>query len=151
MSIPASDLGSLDAQRIEELIASRFPQIHAGGRNLVVEEVGPASARVRLKADPRNTRPGGTISGMAMFALADFSVYVAIISRLGEAGIDAVTSNLNINFLTKPEAKDMIATVRLLRLGQRLAVGEVEMFSEGSVEPVAHAVASYALPARGRR
>jgi acyl-coenzyme A thioesterase PaaI-like protein len=67
---------------------------------------------------------------MAMFALADFSVYVAIIGRLGEPGVDAVTTNLNINFLAKPQARDMIATVRLLRVGRRLVVGEVEMFSD---------------------
>jgi uncharacterized protein (TIGR00369 family) len=148
MSFPASATNHLDAKRIEELIDTRFPQVHAGGRNLVIEEVGPLSARVRLKADPRNTRPGGTISGMAMFALADFSVYVAIIGRLGEAGLDAVTSNLNINFLAKPQPRDMTALVRLLRLGRRLAVGEVELFSEGVADMVAHAIASYALPVR---
>lgn len=148
MSFPASVTNHLDAKRIEELIDTRFPQVHSGGRNLVIEEVGPLSARVRLKADPRNTRPGGTISGMAMFALADFSVYVAIIGRLGEAGLDAVTSNLNINFLAKPQARDMTASVRLLRLGRRLAVGEVELFSEGVTDMVAHAIASYALPVR---
>ena len=64
----------------------------------MIEDVGPLHARVRMKADPRNTRPGGTISGMAMFALADFSVYVAIIGSLGEPGLDAVTSSLNINY-----------------------------------------------------
>jgi uncharacterized protein (TIGR00369 family) len=145
MSIP-SDTNLLDAGCIEDLIAVRFPQIHSGGRNVVVEDVGPSGARVRLKADHRNTRPGGTISGMAMFALADFSVYVAVIGRLGEPCVDAVTTNLNINFLAKPQARDMIAKVRLLRLGRRLAVAEVEMFSDGASDPVAHAVASYALP-----
>ena len=148
MSIPTSATEFLDAKRIEQLIEVRFPQIHAGGRNLVIEEVGPRMARVRMRADPRNTRPGGTISGMAMFALADFSVYVAIIGRLGEGGLDAVTSNLNINFLAKPQARDMTASVRLLRLGRRLAVGEVELFSEGVTDMVAHAIASYALPVR---
>lgn len=146
MSIPSSVANRLDARRIEELIDARFPQVHSGGRNLLIEDVGPSSARVRLKADPRNTRPGGTISGMAMFALADFSVYVAIIGRLGEPGLDAVTTNLNINFLTKPEARDMTASVKLLRLGRRLAVGEVELYSEGVPDLVAHAIASYALP-----
>src|SRR5262245_52302264 len=111
MSIPSSGSGPgprspsgaraalLDAKRIEALIDARFPQIHSGGRNLVVEEVAFRSARVRMKADPRNIRPGGTISGPSMFALADFGIYVAVIASLGEAGIDAVTSSLNINFL----------------------------------------------------
>lgn len=146
MSIATSVANRLDAKRIEELIDARFPQIHSGGRNLVIEDVGPSSARVRLKADARNTRPGGTISGVAMFALADFSVYVAIIGTLGESGVDAVTTNLNINFLTKPEARDMTASVRLLRMGRRLAVGEVELYSDGVADMVAHAIASYALP-----
>jgi len=85
-----------------------------------------------------------------MFTLADFSVYVAIIATLGEAGIDAVTTNLNINFLAKPEPRDLIASVRLLRLGRRLAVGEAQLYSDGAADPVAHAIATYALPSPPR-
>jgi uncharacterized protein (TIGR00369 family) len=147
MSIPTlpATAARLDAQRIAELIDARFPQIHAGGRTMLIEEVGPRSARVRMAAHPRNTRPGGTISGPAMFALADFSVYVAIIASLGEPGFDAVTSSLNINFLTRPAPNDMIALVKLIRLGRRSAVGEVELYSEGVPDMVAHATANYAL------
>jgi uncharacterized protein (TIGR00369 family) len=135
-----------DIQRIEALIDARFPQIHSGGRALRIEQLGQHNARVRLKAQANHIRPGGTISGPTMFTLADFSFYVAIIAALGEPGLEAVTSNLNINFLAKPEARDLIAHVRLLRLGRRLAVGEVEIFSEDSPEMVAHAIATYALP-----
>ena len=116
-----------------------------------MEAVEPRGARVRMKAHPRNTRPGGTVSGPAMFALADFGVYVAIVAALGEPGFDAVTSGLNINFLAKPEPNDMTAAVKLIRLGRRLAVGEVELYSEGVGEMVAHAVATYALPVSGNR
>jgi uncharacterized protein (TIGR00369 family) len=147
MSIHSSASNRLDAERIERLIDARFPQIHAGGRNFVIEEATAEITRVRMKVDVRSTRPGGTVSGVAMFALADFSVYVAVIGRLGEAGLDAVTTNLNINFLAKPDARDIVASVRLLRMGRRLAVGEAELFSGGSGDPVAHAVATYALPA----
>lgn len=146
MSIPSSATPRLDVDRIDQLIDARFPQIHSGGRNLVVEEVGPRSARVRMKADPRHVRPGGTVNGIAMFGLADFSVYVAIIAALGEPGFDAVTSSLNINFLARPEPRDMTAAVRLIRLGRRLAVAEVELYSDGVPDMVAHAVATYALP-----
>jgi uncharacterized protein (TIGR00369 family) len=141
----------LDARRIAELVDARFPQIHSGGRNLLIEEVGPGRARVRMVADPRNTRPGGTISGPAMFALADFSVYVAIIASLGEPGFDAVTSSLNVNFLTRPAPNDMTALAKLIRLGRRSAVGEVELYSEGVADMVAHATANYALPTRETR
>jgi acyl-coenzyme A thioesterase PaaI-like protein len=84
-----------------------------------------------------------------MFGLADFSVYVAIIAALGEAGIDAVTTNLSINFLTRPEARDMLASVTLIRLGRRLAVGEARLYSDGKDDMVAHAIATYALPPSG--
>lgn len=138
----------LDIARIESLIDDRFPQIHAGGRILSVEDIGNRTARVRMRRHDRIIRPGGTVSGPAMFTLADFSVYVAIIATLGEPGFEAVTTNLNINFLTKPEARDMISSVRLIRLGRRLAVGEAQLYSDGVEDMVAHAIATYALPSR---
>jgi len=140
----------LDVARLEALIDDRFPQIHSGGRIFTVEEIGERSARVRMRHHERMLRPGGTVSGSTMFSLADFSVYVAIIATLGEAGIDAVTTNLNINFLAKPEARDMVASVSLIRLGRRLAVGEARLYSDGAPDMVAHAIASYALPTPGR-
>jgi uncharacterized protein (TIGR00369 family) len=136
----------LDAAQVEALINRHFPQIHVGGRAMLIEEVGRRRARLRLRKQDRHLRPGGTVSGPTMFTLADFSVYVAIIATLGEAGVAAVTTNLNINFLAKPEARDLIAVVRLLRLGRRLAVGEAQLFSDGGDDMVAHAIATYALP-----
>ena len=146
--MPSNDRNGrgLDAAQVEALINSHFPQIHVGGRAMLIEEAGARHARVRLKKQDRHLRPGGTVSGPTMFTLADFSVYVAVIATLGEAGIEAVTTNLNINFLAKPEPRDLIASVRLLRVGRRLAVGEAEMFSDGAPDLVAHAIATYALP-----
>ena len=141
---------SLDIARIEALLDDRFPQIHSGGRIFSIEEIGERNARVRMRHHERMLRPGGTVSGSAMFGLADFSIYVAIIATLGEAGIDAVTTNLNINFLARPEARDMVAWVSLIRLGRRLAVGEARLYSDGVADMVAHAIATYALPARSR-
>ena len=146
MAAQAPPANRLDVARIEALIDARFPQIHAGGRSLLIEEVGARDARVRLKHHERHNRPGGTVSGPAMFTLADFAVYVAIIAALGEPGLDAVTTNMNINFLAKPEPRDLIASVRLIRLGRRLAVGEAELVSDGAAEMCAHAIATYALP-----
>jgi uncharacterized protein (TIGR00369 family) len=146
MPMHGSMTSSLDIARVEALIDERFPQIHAGGRVFSIEAVGERSACVRMHHHERMLRPGGTVSGVAMFSLADFSVYVAIIATLGEAGIAAVTTNLNINFLSKPEARDMTASVSLIRLGRRLAVGEARLYSEGQSDLVAHAIATYALP-----
>src|SRR5262245_1747639 len=108
MSTKASVTNRLDVERIEAPIETRFPQIHSGGRLLIVE--APANgACASLVHHQRHTRPGGTISGAAMFMLADFAVYVAIIAALGEIGLQAVTTNLNINFLAKPKPRDLIA------------------------------------------
>jgi len=123
MPTPGPASNPLDIARIESLIDDRFPQIHAGGRIMSVEDIGNRTARVRMRHHERVIRPGGTVSGPAMFTLADFSIYVAIIATLGESGFDAVTTNLNINFLTKPEPRDMVSLVRLIRVGRRLAVG----------------------------
>jgi uncharacterized protein (TIGR00369 family) len=148
MPTHGSMTNSLDIARIEALIDDRFPQIHSGGRIFTIEEIGERNARVRMHHHEPMLRPGGTVSGSAMFGLADFSVYVAIIATLGEAGIDAVTTNLNINFLARPEARDMVASVSLIRLGRRLAVGEARLHSDGEGDMMAHAIATYALPMR---
>jgi acyl-coenzyme A thioesterase PaaI-like protein len=58
-----------------------------------------------------------------------------------------VTTSASLDFLRKPEAGcDLIAEARLLKLGRRLAVGDVMIFSEPVVEPVARASLTYSLP-----
>jgi uncharacterized protein (TIGR00369 family) len=82
-----------------------------------------------------------------MMGLADFAVYVAILASIGPQSL-TVTTNLNINFLRKPAQRDLIAEARLIKLGKRLAVGEVEIYSDGEDEMVAHATATYSVPPR---
>jgi uncharacterized protein (TIGR00369 family) len=124
-----------------------FPQIHMGGQTYFVDEVGPLSARMRMTYHDRHIRPGGTISGPAMMALADLALYVAILAHIGPVAL-AVTTSLNFNFLRKPEQRDLIADCRLLKLGKRLAVGDVSIYSEGSPEVVCHATGTYSIPDR---
>ena len=124
-----------------------FPQVWARG-DYAIEEVGPMSATVRLTYHPDHLRPGGTISGPAMFALSDLALYVAILHEIGRVKL-AVTTSLTINFLRKPEPRDLIARVKLMKLGKRLAVGEVALTSEGFEEMVAHATGTYSIPAKG--
>jgi len=98
---------------------------------------------------------GGTgLSGLALankhgaFDAApenDFAMYVAVLASIGPVPL-AVTTNLNINFLRKPAQKDLIAECRLIKLGNRLAVGEVQIYSEGEDEMVAHATSTYSIP-----
>ena len=135
---------------LEELTAylvDVFPQIWSRG-DYSIEDVGPMSATVRLAYHPDHLRPGGTISGPAMFTLSDLALYVAILHELGRVKL-AMTTSLTINFLRKPEPRDLIGRANLIKLGKRLAVGEVALFSEGSDEMAAHATGTYSIPAKG--
>ncbi|MBL8587330.1 MAG: PaaI family thioesterase [Methylobacteriaceae bacterium] len=135
----------MSVAELNAFLETDFPQIHTGGRSFVVEAAGPMTARVRMAYHQRHLRPGGTISGPAMFALADLSLYIAILAQIGPVAL-AVTTNLNINFLRKPEPRDLIGECRLLKLGKRLAVGEVAILSEGRDDLVAHATGCYSIP-----
>jgi uncharacterized protein (TIGR00369 family) len=137
----------MSVEEIEAFLDREFPQIHLDGRIYVVEEVGGGTARMRMKAGPRHIRPGGTLSGPAMMTLADLGLYVVTLAHIGPVGL-AVTTNLNFNFLRRPEPRDLLAECRLLKLGARLAVGEVSLFSEGVAEPVCHATGTYSIPPR---
>lgn len=130
---------------VETYLDQVFPQLHYGGRTYFIEDVGPLTARMRCDYHERHLRPGGTISGPTMMALADLALYVAILAQIGPVGL-AVTTSLNYNFLRKPGPVALIAEARLLKLGKRLAVGEVALFSQGNSEMVCHATGTYSLP-----
>jgi uncharacterized protein (TIGR00369 family) len=135
----------MTATDITAFLDSEFPQIHQGGRVFAVEAASPGAARMRMSYHERLLRPGGTISGPSMFALADLAMYAAVLSAIGPRAL-AVTTNLNINFLRRPKARDMIAEARILKLGKRLAVGEIALHSDGETELAAHATATYSIP-----
>src|SRR6266513_2857193 len=130
--------GVLSAQQVGELLAREFSQAFHEKSDNVIEDAWHGGCRIRRKFNEKSLRPGGTISGPTMMALTDFAMYVAILASIGPVPL-AVTTNLNINFLRKPAARDLIAEVKLIKLGKRLAVGEVEIFCDGEDEMVAHA------------
>jgi uncharacterized protein (TIGR00369 family) len=132
---------------LERFLASEFPQVFHAESGLAIDALWEGGARVRQHYHPSSMRPGGTISGPTMMALADFAMYVAVLSAIGPVPL-AVTTNLNINFLRKPQPRDLVAEARLLKLGQRLAVGEVIIRSEGEEEAVAHVTSTYSIPPR---
>jgi acyl-coenzyme A thioesterase PaaI-like protein len=116
-----------------------------GEGTMRVEEVGPRTARLRLKAAGRNLRPGGSLSGASMMALSDLAIYAALLGEIGLVPL-AVTTSLTINFLRKPPLRDLLAEARLLKVGRTLAFGEILLFSEGEPGPVAHCTSTYAIP-----
>lgn len=142
MSATPSAAPVLDEAAIAAFLDEVFPQIRGEAG---IEAVGPMRARLRLHVGERHLRPGGTISGPAMFMLADLSFYVAVLAMIGREPL-TVTTNLAINFLRKPPPRDLIGEARILKLGRSLAVGDVILTSEGDDWPVAHASATYAIP-----
>lgn len=134
----------LDAQAVEQIIGAGVP--HFADSGIRVETVGGGRARLRQPFRQRLLRPGGTVSGPTMMGLADAAMYAAILGRLGRLEM-AVTQNLNINFLARPAPRDLLAEAEIIRLGQRSAVLEVRLFSDGEPAMVAHVTGIYALPA----
>ena len=137
----------LTVKELEELLAAEFPQVFFPGCGLSIEKASPQGARVRQAYSSGMIRPGGTISGPTMMALADFAMYAAVLAAIGAVPL-AVTINLNINFLRKPDPGDLIGEGRLMKLGKTLAVGDFTIRSDGAAEPVAHATLTYAIPSR---
>jgi uncharacterized protein (TIGR00369 family) len=135
----------MTAEEITAFLDREFPQIHRGGKVFAVEAASAGIARLRMSYHERLLRPGGTISGPSMFALADVAMYAAVLSAVGPR-TEAVTINLNINFLRRPQPRDMIAEARVLKLGKRLAVGEIALHSDGETDLAAHATATYSIP-----
>ena len=137
----------MTAAEISEMLDKEFPQIHAGGRVYAIDSVSSGEAVLRLSANDLHLRPGGTVSGPSMMALADLAAYVVILAHIGPVAL-AVTTSFNINFLRKPSQGDLLATCRLLKLGKRPAVVECGIAGEGEDELAAHATATYSVPPR---
>jgi uncharacterized protein (TIGR00369 family) len=135
----------MTADAIGKLLHEVFPQAFYPGCGLTIERVDYGDIRVRRQFQEDHLRPGGTVSGPTMMELADFAMYVAVFSAVGPQPL-AVTTNLNINFLRKPARADLIADARLMKVGKRLAVGEVTILSDGSSDPVAHVTSTYSIP-----
>lgn len=128
---------------LEAFLAEVFPQVAESYR---IERVAPMEAEVRLIVGERHLRPGGTISGPAMFELADLAMYVVVLAMIGPVAL-TVTTSAAIDFLRKPAAgRDLLGRTRLLKLGRSLAVGDVLIFSEGAPQPVARASLTYSIP-----
>ncbi len=133
----------MDIPQLERFVADHFPQL---GDDFAIEALTSDGATIRLRVSERHLRPGGTVSGPSMFALADVGMYLAILARLGPVAL-AVTTNCSIDFMRKPAAgADMICQTRLLKLGRVLAVGDAILYSEGQDAPVARASLTYSIP-----
>ncbi|OOY07898.1 PaaI family thioesterase [Thioclava sp. F36-7] len=134
---------AMDRDELAEFLDEAFPQVKG---DFAIEALDEDELVVRLKVEERHLRPGGTVSGPNMFALADVGIYIAILARIGRVAL-AVTTNASMDFMRKPAAgADLIAKIRVLKLGRVLAVGDALIYSEGDDRPVARASMTYSIP-----
>jgi acyl-coenzyme A thioesterase PaaI-like protein len=133
----------LSAAEVTAFLVDVFP---GAMDNFVIEDVAPMTSRVRMLFNEWRLRPGGTISGPSLMALADTGMWTALLGMIGREPL-SVTSHLDIDFLRKPGPADVLARTQLHKIGKRLAVGDVLMYSDGEPEPCARASVTYAIPA----
>ena len=131
----------LTASQIEALFVQHFG--NRGG--LTVEEVREGYARLRMPFHKWMLRPGTVVSGPALFTAADAAMYTLVLAHLGPV-VMAVTSNMNLHFLAAAPAGDVVAECKLLRMGKRLAVMEVSLFTGPDKTFAAHVTGTYSLP-----
>ncbi len=133
----------MNRPQLQAFLEREFPQVAA---EFHVETAEPMALVLRLRVGERHLRPGGTVSGPAIFALADVGIYLAVLAMIGPQAL-AVTTNAALDFMRKPAAgADLLASCRLLKLGRVLAVGDVLIRSEGQEAPVARASLTYSIP-----
>jgi len=135
----------LTRKELIDRLRAEFPEASHAVGDYEIEELWYGGCRVRRRHHEQSLRPGGTVSGPVMMALADFTMYLAVLSAIGWLPL-AVTTNLTINFLKKPAARDLLAEARLIKLGKRLAVGEIGIRAEGEDDLVAHVTSTYSIP-----
>src|SRR5215217_5614694 len=135
----------MSVMELESFLVAEFPQAFKAG-DISIESADGTTCLLRQRYSDQMLRPGGTVSGPTLMALADCAMYVVLLSAIGPVGL-AVTTNLNINFLRKGlPGQDVLAAAKLLKLGKRLAVGEVNLLSGTSPDPIAHVTATYSIP-----
>jgi uncharacterized protein (TIGR00369 family) len=138
-------IAKMSVAELEQFLRVEFPQSFGSG-DTSIESADGETCLLRQRYSDLMLRPGGTISGPTLMALADCAMYVVLLSAIGPVGL-AVTTNLNINFLRKgAPGQDILAAAKLMKLGKRLAVGEVNLLSGTSPDPIAHVTATYSIP-----
>lgn len=132
----------MQTEELSQFLKCEFPQLND---EFEIVQIGNGYCILQFEADEKHLRPGGTVSGPALFALADVAAYAAILAHIGPVAL-AVTTNLNINFLRKPAPGLIQGNAKILKLGKRLAIVEISITARENDQLVAHAIATYSLP-----
>ena len=137
----------MSASQVSAFWDEHFPQVQAR-RDTAILAIEPGMAVLRLSPDERHLRPGGTISGPALFTLADVGAYAVLLAHVGPEPL-IVTTNLSINFMRRAPVAPLLGRCRILKLGKRLAVVEIAIAAETGGDLIAHASGTYSLPPHG--
>ena len=129
-------------EELNDFLEKEFPQVN---KNFEILKVSNKNFSMLMHISSEHLRPGATVSGPTMFLLADVTFYLATLSVIGPKSL-TVTTNCSINFLRKPNEKNLISEARILKLGKTLSVGDVLIYSQDIHEPVAHASLTYSIP-----
>lgn len=135
----------MSVEEIEAFLGEQFPQSRSFGARL--QSVSEGSVVVRMVAEERHLRPGGTVSGPSLFTLCDHAFFCLVLSAVGPVPL-AVTTHLGIDFLRRPDPGPLVARAEMLKLGKRLAVARITVTREGSSDALCHATGTYSLPPR---
>lgn len=133
----------LSVEELQQIVVDAFPDYDLP----TVESLDDNTLVLALTTSTRHTRPGGTLSGPTMMALADNAAWLVILAHIGPVLL-AVTTSLHIDFLRKPDVTDLLARAKLIKLGRRLAVVDVDLYSRSSSDLVAKASVTYSIPPR---
>jgi uncharacterized protein (TIGR00369 family) len=134
----------ITADEFKQILRDGMPSGARMAFDVVTLEHGLAVLRQTAGAD--ELRPGGTVSGPALFAFADLAMYAAILSIVGNVPL-AVTTDATVHFLRRPRPGALVARAKVLKEGKRLVVGTIQIAPEGDESaPVAHFVMTYSVP-----
>jgi uncharacterized protein (TIGR00369 family) len=138
------ELAELTRAALDRFVDDQAPFVRALG--ITCEDVGRGHAVARLRSDPCWMRPGNIVCGGMLMTLADVAIYFAILGQIGLRAM-AVTNELKMNFLRPASGGDVLARARVLKLGRRIAYGEIHLeMATRAGSLIAHATSSYVLP-----
>ena len=134
---------SMNTATLQQALSDLFaPWVQA--LNLRVESHSPGEATLRLPHSPQLSRVGGMLCGQAMMAAADTAMVLALMSHFGQFK-PCATVQLSSTFLRPLSGQDALVTARVLRAGQSLAFGDIELSAANDGKSVFRASTTYAL------
>ncbi len=136
-------MASITQAELDEIVTASLGWVEDMG--LRIEEIGEGACRARLPFDTRRVRPGGTVAGPMLLALASYAAYVAVLSLAGRVELAAVI-NMGANFF-QGASGDVIAEARVINRGRRLMTTETRLLeADGEGRLLAQVSAVYSLP-----